>query len=353
MMINRKYILLILFFLLLHHINVNGQDPDFSQFYFNKLYFNPAFSGLSGGLEASLTDRVLWPDIPSEFDTKKFSADMDISNIYGMGGVGIIAVSDIEGAGSLKTVQVEIPVSARIKVTKQIHLQGGVSLSVIQKSINWDNFVFSDQFDQIYGNVRSSSFFIPSETKMVFPDFSSGFVVEYQHAPSCSHQNSSFSSDQGLSYKMSGKNTWNMRFGFAVSHLTQPDFSFIGGESELPRKYIVHTDFIIPMNFDKTFVFAPAMVYEQQADMRTFFCGTNILWRWPFIGLWYRRFENADAIDFTVGVKFGRTYHAYISYSYDSTVSGLERATGGSHEVNLVYLIGRKVKPKMIPCPQF
>ena len=129
---NRNYILSILFFLLLHLINVNGQDPNFSQFYFNKLYFNPAFTGLSGGFEASLTDRVLWPNIPSEFDTKKFSANMDISQIYGMGGVGIIAVSDVEGAGNLITIQVEIPVSARIKVTKQLHLQGGVSLSVIQ-----------------------------------------------------------------------------------------------------------------------------------------------------------------------------------------------------------------------------
>ena len=258
---NKKYFIISLFFLLLHYVNVNGQDPDFSQFYFNKLYFNPAFSGLSGGIEANLTDRVQWPNIPSKFNTKKFSANMDLSNIYGLGGAGIIAVSDIEGAGNLKTVKFELPVSARIKISKQWLLQGGASVAVIQKSINWDNFVFSDQFDNIYGIVRSSSFFIPNETKLVFPDFSAGFVFEYQHAPASNHQSSSFSTDQGLSFKMSGKNTWNVRFGFATSHLTQPDFSFVGGESVLPRKYVVHTDFIIPMNFDKTFVFAPEISF--------------------------------------------------------------------------------------------
>ena len=68
---NRKYFIIALFFLLLHCINADGQDPDFAQFYFNKLYFNPAFSGLSGGIEAKLTDRILWPNIPSKFDTKK------------------------------------------------------------------------------------------------------------------------------------------------------------------------------------------------------------------------------------------------------------------------------------------
>jgi hypothetical protein len=138
-----------------------------------------------------------------------------------------------------------------------------------------------------------------------------------------------------------------------VDHITQPDFSFIGGESELPRKYTGHIDFIFPMSFDRTFIFAPAAVYEQQNDMKTVLLGSNILWRSPFVGIWYRRFENADAIDYTIGMKFGRTFLGYISYSYDSTVSGLMRATGGSHEINLSYMIGRRVRLKMIPCPAF
>ncbi|MGD0710772.1 MAG: PorP/SprF family type IX secretion system membrane protein [Bacteroidales bacterium] len=349
---DRKCLSIILLVLLSHLYGVNGQDPSFSQFYFNKLYFNPAFCGLSGGIEANLTDRILWPNIPSKFNTEKFSANMDISNINGLGGVGIIAVSDVEGAGSLKTSQVGLPVSARIKVSDKWFLQAGFAISVMQKSIDWDNFVFSDQFDEMNGIVRSSSFSIPNVSKLIFPDLQTGFVFEYQHSPNTGHQNSSFNTDNA-SYKSVGKSKWSMRVGFAVDHLTQPDFSFIGGESLLPRKYTGHIDFIFPMSFDRTFIFAPAVVFEQQKDMRTVLLGSNILWRSPFIGIWYRRYENADAIDFTVGMKLGRAFHGYISYSYDCTISGLMRATGGSHEINLAYMIGRRIRLKMIPCPEF
>lgn len=347
-----KYLSLLLFVSLSGLCNLNAQDPSFSQFYFNKLYFNPAFCGLSGGIEANLTDRILWPNIPSKFNTEKFSADMDISSINGLGGVGIVAVSDVEGAGNLRATQAGLPVSARIKILDKLFLQAGFMASIVQKSIDWDDFVFSDQFDEVNGIVRTSSFDIPNVSKIIFPDLQAGFVFEYQHSPSVGHQNSSFNTDNG-SFKSVGKSKWSMRVGFAVDHITQPDFSFLGGESLLPRKYTGHIDFIYPMSFDRTFIFAPAIIYEEQADMKTFFCGSNILWRSPFIGIWYRRYENADAIDFTVGMKFGRGYHAYISYSYDSTVSGLMRATGGSHEINLAYMLGRRIKLKMIPCPEF
>jgi len=225
---NRKHLFTILFFLaLLHQNNVNGQDPSFSQFYFNKLYFNPAFCGLSGGMGANLTDRIQWPNIPNEFNTMKFSADMDISQIYGLGGIGIMAVSNDEGAGSLKTTQVGLPISSRIKVTDNLFLQVGFMVSVIQKSIDWDNFVFSDQFDEVDGIVRSSSFVIPNVSKLIFPDIQSGFVFEYQHSPTPGHQNSSFNTDNS-SFKSVGKSKWSMRVGFAVDHLTQPDFSLLG-----------------------------------------------------------------------------------------------------------------------------
>jgi type IX secretion system PorP/SprF family membrane protein len=347
----RKYLFLILFILLLHFYNVNGQDPSFSQFYFNKLYFNPAFCGLSGGFEASLTDRILWPNIPSKFNTEKFSADLDISSIRGLGGAGIIAVSDVEGAGSLRTTQVGLPVSVRIKLNKSWLLQGGFIISIIQKSINWNKFVFSDQFDNVDGIVRPSSFSIPNESKMVFPDIGSGLVFEYQKASPIKTNKSKFS----------------LRAGWAVDHITQPDFSFTGGgESKLPINITCHADAIIPFGFDNTFVIAPAVVWQKQAKMQTYFFGTNILWKSPFLGIWYRRYGNSDAIAFTAGIKLGSSFHGYISYTYDFTISGLMRATGGSHEINLDYIIdesflsalglkkdNRKVITKTIECPTF
>jgi type IX secretion system PorP/SprF family membrane protein len=342
----RKYFFSVLFVLLLHFSNVCGQDPSFSNFYFNKLYFNPAFCGMSGGLEASLTDRILWPNIPSKFNTMKFSADLDISCIRGLGGVGIIAVSDVEGAGGLRTTDLGLPFSVRIKLNENWMIQWGGMITVMQKSINWNEFIFSDQFNNIGEIVRPTSFANPNVSKIVFPDIASGLVFEYQKTSSIKLNRSLFS----------------LRFGFAVDHITQPNFSFTGGGvSELPRTITGHIDFIIPMPFDNSFIIAPAIVWQQQADMQTRFIGANVLWRCPFLGIWYRRYENSDAMDFTTGIKLGSNFKGYISYTYDLTISGLMSATGGSHEINLDYIIdysicarsnNKKIVHKIF-CPTF
>lgn len=343
----RKYYFLAIFVLLFHFSNIFGQDPSFSNFYFNKLYYNPAFCGMSGGFEASLTDRILWPNIPSKFNTEKFSADLDISSIRGLGGVGIIAVTDVEGAGSLRTTDFGLPFSVRIKLNENWLIQWGGIITVMQKSVNWNEFIFSDQFNVIGEIVRPTSFSNPNVSKIVFPDISSGLVFEYQKTSSVKLNRSLFS----------------LRFGFAINHITQPNFAFTGGgESELPRTITGHIDFIIPMRFDNSFVIAPAIVWQKQADMQTLLAGANVLWRRPFIGIWYRRYENSDAIDFTTGIKIGSSFKGYIFYTYDLTISGLMRATGGSHEINLDYIIddsflsrkdNRKVIIKKIECPTF
>ncbi|MFH0866224.1 MAG: PorP/SprF family type IX secretion system membrane protein [Bacteroidota bacterium] len=317
--------------LLLSSVKLFAQDPSFSQFYFNQLYFNPAFSGLSGGLNVNLAHRVLWPNLPGKFNTSKFSGDIDISGINGMGGVGILATSDVEGDGSLKTFNFGIPISIRPinfsnnidEKYRYINFQTGFLVSMVYKSINWDKFVFSDQLDPVDGIVHPSSFSYPEESNTVFPDFAFGMVGDYQNAP----------------FGKSQKNNWNVRAGFAFHHITQPDYSFLGLESKLPVKFVGHINFNFPLNKDENFVVAPAFVYEQQSDMQTYFFGSNILWRSLYIGGWYRKFTNTDAVTFITGLVFGKNYKFYISYSYDMTISDLASATLGSHEINLSYML--------------
>ncbi|MBP9083838.1 MAG: type IX secretion system membrane protein PorP/SprF, partial [Bacteroidia bacterium] len=54
---------------------VKAQDPTFSQFNFNPLYFNPAFTGIDPGLRINSTYRSLWSSIPSSFRTYSIAAD--------------------------------------------------------------------------------------------------------------------------------------------------------------------------------------------------------------------------------------------------------------------------------------
>jgi type IX secretion system PorP/SprF family membrane protein len=343
----RKSLFIISFIALLINVSLHGQDPSFTQFFLNKLYYNPAYSGLSRGLDISMSYRDLWPSIPGKFITGKFSGDIDISGIKGVGGIGINAISDIEGKGLLKTFSLGIPISVRpinfISSNKghadhYFNWQVGFMVSVINKSINWNNFVFGDQIDREYGIIHSSSVIIPFETKKVFPDFSTGTVFEYQNAPEERHN----------------EIDWTFQAGFACQHLTEPEFSFLGGDSRLPRTFIAHCISNIPMKFDHDLIVSPGLIYEKQADMQTIQFGSNLLWKMPFLGIWYRRYLKSDALAFVIGLKRGELNEGilYISYSYDYTISKLITSSSGAHEINLSFKF--KSKPDhIIHCPAF
>ncbi|NTW31237.1 MAG: PorP/SprF family type IX secretion system membrane protein [Bacteroidetes bacterium] len=316
-----------LLFLLFESFFVKGQDPSFSQFYLNQLYFNPAFCGLSRGLSTSFTHRILWPNLPGKFNTSKFSADIDISNNTGLGGVGIIVISDIEGNKFIKTNTFGIPFTSRVKLSDKSIVQFGISTSVIYKSINWEKFVFGDQLDPVDGIADPSNASVPFHSSMIFPDFGTGFVYEYRNAP----------------FKPTQRKTYMIKFGIAANHIFQPDYSFLNASSKLPIKWVGHINGEIPLINNTDLIIAPAFIFEKQKSMKTMFFGSNALWRNLFVGAWYRAYTNVDALTFVAGLKFGTLTKSYISYSHDFTLSKLISGTGGSNEINLTYIIDEKL----------
>lgn len=340
-------------FLIFAPLFAKAQDPSFSQFYFNQLYYNPAFAGLSGGATASITHRILWPNLPGKFTTSKFSADLDMSNSPALGGIGIIAVTDIAGQGFLKTNTISIPVSVRLRDIEGKHIfQFGIKTSIIMKSVNWDRFVFSDQFDPVNGIVRPSDFSASAQSSITFPDFGAGVVYEYRNAL----------------YEGFPMKKWSIRIGAAAHHIFQPDYSFLGVTSKLPIKYVLHASGEFPLINNSGLIIAPAIIIERQPmrlGLKTLNIGTNALWRNFFMGGWFRTGNNVDALSFVAGLKFGSAARSYLSYSRDYTISKLMSGTGGSHEINLSYRVDEEFlydigfrtkrvhKAKMVPCTEF
>ena len=77
------------FSLLLNFLFTSGiyaQDFDFSQWYNNPTYYNPAYVGLTAGLKARFTYRRQMVKIPASFRTYSFSADLAGRNLPGAGG---------------------------------------------------------------------------------------------------------------------------------------------------------------------------------------------------------------------------------------------------------------------------
>ena len=68
------------------------QDAEFSQFFSNPLYLNPAFAGTNSCPRLSTNHRAQWTGLPNIFNTTSVSYDQNFDEIHG--GLGIIIVND-------------------------------------------------------------------------------------------------------------------------------------------------------------------------------------------------------------------------------------------------------------------
>jgi type IX secretion system PorP/SprF family membrane protein len=356
---NIKYIIFCLLAVL--GCNSFAQDPSFSQFYFNQTYFNPAYVGYHGGTMLNATYRRQWIKLPGKFETKYFNIDSDISSINGLGGIGLTAYTDMEGDGFLSTTGADVMLSLRFPTNSSkrysykevFFIQPAFGIGIMQKNIDFSKFTFGDQLDPITKKIDPyTAFKYPLDHDIIFPDFKFGVLLKYGKGPM-----------KGIEVR----ENWDIRFGFAVHHLFEPNQSFLGQTSRLPRKLVVHLNSNISLNRDADMIFAPCVVWEHQAQMNTILGGCNFLWKNIFIGGWYRAFNNSDALIFDFGLivgpdrKHSNKYKFY--YSYDMTISNLSNsATGGSHEISISFYFdnslnelkigGKKHKKReKIPCP--
>jgi type IX secretion system PorP/SprF family membrane protein len=303
---------------------VRAQDPQFSQFYANPLYLNPAFAGAKRCPRLIMNYRNQWPSISGTFVTYSASFDMHIDKMHG--GLGGLFMADRAGEGTLNTFQGSLMYAYQLNVTRKFTLRFAVEGALMQRSLDWGKLTFGDMIDPRYGFIYPTQEVQPT-TSRIFFDLNAGFIGY----------------------------TENIYFGFAAHHLTEPDEGF-GGVSKLPRKWTGHAGFNIHFGRkgDKGWMLSPNIVYQHQQDFQQFNYGFYLAKSFMVGGIWFRHsFVNADALIFLVGFQQGAFK---FGYSYDVTVSSLSNSTGGSHELSLGLQFNcRKAKKKFraVSCPSF
>lgn len=316
-----------------------AQDPEFTQFYANQLYLNPAFAGTARCPRLTLNYRNQWPNLSGSYVTTTASYDQHVNAIQG--GLGLIIMSDNAGQGILKTTSVSGMYSYQQTITRKFSIRAGLEATYMQKSLDWSKLTFGDQIDARHGFIYETKD-IPRGGQANFVDFSAGVL--------------------GFSKQYF--------FGFAVHHLTEPNESLVLGKSALPMKWTGHIGAVIPIERGKRFSDAsisPNILYRRQGEYQQLNTGLYFK-KGPLVaGVWYRglffNFNNNDEIDgnpykdaliLTIGVqseviKFG--------YSYDITISQLTPGgTGGSHEVSMTIQFDckrKKTRLRTISCPSF
>lgn len=303
--------------------DAKAQDPEFTQFYANPLYLNPAFAGSKRCPRVTLNYRNQWPALSGTFITTSASYDQHVDNIYG--GIGLLVTNDKAGEGTLNTTTVSAIYAYQLKLGRTFSMRFGVQATYFQKSLDWSKLTFGDMIDPRRGFVYQTGD-VPRGGSVGNVDFSAGVL--------------------GFSEKFF--------VGFSAHHLTEPNESLVSGTSKLPLKISGHAGAVIPLNNNKYSTndasISPNILYRSQGTFQQLNMGLYVNTKNIVFGAWYR---NKDAFIALIGIQ---TENFKAGYSYDVTVSKLTNASGGSHEISMQIIFPCKPKRRSfrtISCPSF
>lgn len=314
---NQRVLLPIIFFAVLL-LDLKAQDPQFTQFYANPVYLNPAFAGTARCPRICMNYRNQWPNLSGRYVTYSFSGDMHVDALAG--GVGVLVTTDDQAQGTLKTTNASFVYAYQAVINREFSLKFGLQATYMQKALDVNSLTFGDMIDARRGFVWNTNEAMPANNKKA-ADFSAGILG------------------------------YSKRYfvGFAAHHINQPDEGLLG-PSKLPAKFTAHGGVIIPLEKGNESYLSPNVLFQAQQKFSQLNLGLYYV-KGPFVaGLWYR---NADAVIALVGIQ-NANFKA--GYSYDVTVSKLAGNTAGAHEISIQMQFECKAKRKKyrtISCPSF
>lgn len=317
----------------------SAQDPQFSQYYQAPLYLNPGFTGITPQQRVVLNHRIQWPSLPQAFATSAASYDIFINELRS--GFGFLFTTDKMGSAGWRTTTASLLYSYKVKLTEKIVFSPGLSFGYGSNGLDRTKLVLGDGLE--YDGMSLD----PELNKLGrqnYFDFGSGFLLY-------------------------SRNLW---LGASFTHMNRPNLSVLNDVSRLPMKTAIHGGIRIDMNGGmsnarRASYLTPSFIYRMQGKTFTQLdVGLNYHVDPISVGLWYRgkpfrksviNSVEQDALILYLGLYFK---NLTIGYSYDFTVSELQTASGGAHEISIVYEFNTKStrkdikkKYRLIPCPTF
>lgn len=341
----KRFILKIIFFFIVIYYgsSIKGvcQDIQFSQFYSNVLYLNPAFAGNAHATRLILHQRIQWPSLDAKYLTSSVSIDHYFNKLNS--GIGLMVMKDWQGTNNISSTEIAGQYAYELHLNDKLSFRAGIQAAYATRNINYAALTFPDQYntDGYIGPTNQPY----GAAKINYLDLTTGGILYSDHF-------------------------WG---GITYAHLNQPNQSFYNERSYLPGKI----DLTAGYRFDfeskdaakiehrRDIYLTPTIHYKAQGKSDQLDLGIYGLYDHLIVGFWYRgipllkqyekNLQNNESIVAQTGVRIDRLSFCY---SYDFTVSRLTPArTGGSHEFNVTYFFGKITKKrrpmKKIPCPTF
>jgi len=119
------------------------QDPGYTQYMYNTMVVNPGYAGSAGVLEATLLHRSQWTGIDGAPQTQSLTVDSPLSNEKI--GIGLSVVNDKLGPSN--ELQFDANVSYTIAFSHDVKLAFGAKAGIRSMNVDWTKGRYYDQSD--------------------------------------------------------------------------------------------------------------------------------------------------------------------------------------------------------------
>lgn len=330
-----------------------GQDPRLSQFYAAPLQWNPAMIGVyPGKVRFAATYRELYASIlkdqpfrtlATSFDTRFRTAHRDYI------GLGFTLMRDQVGLSRYASTQGNVGLSFMKQLnggsryaTNDQYLVAGAQVGFGQRSFDWQQLWFSNQFDTQGGFIN-----FDAPNGEAFEEGGTSFYLDF---------------NAGLLWYALFDENASFYVGGALHHINSPNIAFLGGEEDrLYRRWVAHTGGELPISNELSIL--PGVIFMTQGPSMSSTAGANFRYthrEWKELALraggWVHLNNGPDqgfgldAVIFTAVLELERWN---LGFSYDVTSSSLSEANNsrGALEISLTYFHPEKSRYR-VNCPK-
>lgn len=306
--INMKSRILISAILLLCSMfRVSAQDePQFSQYMAAPVLFNPAAAGLDQAWNSALLVRNQWVGLPGAPTTQAIATELPVYRIRS--GISLRVMND--RAGQQNTTVANIGYSYQLRAGSGL-LGLGVHAGIASRSLDGSRLIAPDGSYEAGVDHNDDQLPVTLVSSLI-PDAGAGFFFRNER----------------------------LQAGLSVTHLAGSSFSFDapGGSAGIQYHPVGYVFVSWKVLQQENWSLEPGVLYK--TDLTEQMLDANLLFSWRetlLAGLSLRSLDagRRDALVAMGGWNFSKYWG--IRYSYDLTLSALNNAQSGSHELVLTY----------------
>ncbi len=285
------------------------QAPQYTQFFFQQLAFNPAYVGSSNDIVIDAGLRGQWIGLPEQPFSQNIGIHLPVPLLSS--GIGLQVSNDMLGPN--RHTSAYLAYAWKWKINRSTALSIGIQGGIIQQA--WKGGELITPFGEYDGTINHNDAILPTSTVgSLVPDGAAGIYF----------------------------NTSHLEIGLAAQHLLEPKASFQIEDQQLDYQYKRH--FLAYGAYDfsigNTIILQPSLLIKSdlvnlQAELHALATiNENIL-----AGVGFRGWQpnSFDAVTFLAGIHL--TNYLRLSYSYDWNISSLQKTNTGSHELVIRYTI--------------